>query len=93
ELPLREGANEIEVVAQLTDGREEARVFSVEYVVGAPERELQQQLERVRVENQALIERIKKDLALEMARTRKRQQQRRQLEVKGEAGSWPAARD
>lgn len=93
ELPLREGPNEIEVVAHLTDGREQARIFNVQYVVGAPERELQQQLKRVRMENEVLIDRIKKDLALEIVRARKRQKQRRQLEVRGEPEAWPAAGD
>ena len=46
---------------------------------GLPARELEEQLKRIRIENEALIGRIQEDLAVEVRRAR--QKQRRQLEV------------
>jgi len=74
EIPLEEGVNEIEVVALLQDDREASETFFIEYDRGRPTRELSEQLERVRSENEALIEEIKNSLAreIEEARVRRR---------------------
>lgn len=92
EIPLREGLNQIEVVARLDDGREPSRVFEIEYTRGLPARELSDQLKRIQLENEALIERIKADLAREMVAARRRQKQLRDLDVSGERPprTWPA---
>jgi Mg-chelatase subunit ChlD len=81
EIPLREGQNEIEVEAILTNGEHTTHVFSVAWVNRAPEQELEAQLRRIRMENEALIQQIKAELALDIERTRKRQKQKRSLSV------------
>jgi len=92
EIPLREGSNQIEVVARLDDGREPSRVFAIDYTRGLPDRELSAQLRRIQLENEALIERIKADMAREIVAARRRQKQLRDLDVSGERPprSWPA---
>jgi hypothetical protein len=72
EIPLEQGVNEIEVVALLEDDREASETFFVEYEPGRPTRELSEQLERVREENEALIEKIKDSLAREIEEARVR---------------------
>ncbi len=74
EIPLEEGENEIEVIAMLHDRREASETFTIEYRYAAPVRELVQELEKIRGENEVLIEQIKDRLAAEMEaeRTRKR---------------------
>jgi hypothetical protein len=74
EIPLEEGVNEIEVVALLQDDREASETFFIDYEQGLPARELSEQLERVRRENESLIEKIKDSLAqeIEQARVRRR---------------------
>jgi hypothetical protein len=79
EVPLVEGDNLIEVAAELAGGGEESTTFSVEYVRGAPARELAEQLKRIRVENEALIEEIRDRVARDMRR--QRQQRALELEV------------
>lgn len=94
EVGVVDGTNQIEVVAKLSDGREERRVFEIDFSEGKPKRELALELARVREENRALAEKIKKELALEIAQARKRQQQRKQLELGvDEKRALPAARD
>jgi hypothetical protein len=73
EIPLREGVNEIEVVARLLDDSRASKTFFIEYENGRPTAELSEQLERVRRENEALIEQIKSELAREMDHARVRQ--------------------
>jgi hypothetical protein len=92
EVPLLEGPNEIEVAAVMTDGRTVYEQFTIRYVHGAPERELEEQLKHLRIENEALIERIKADMARDIVRVRKREEQRRSLELKGDEtrARWPA---
>jgi hypothetical protein len=74
EIPLEEGLNEIDVVALLQDDREASTTFFIKYDRGRPTRELSEQLERVRRENESLIEEIKNSLAgeIEEARVRRR---------------------
>jgi len=74
EIALEEGVNEIEVVALLQDDREASESFFIDYEPGRPPRELVEQLERVRRENEALIDKIKDSLAreIEEARVRRR---------------------
>jgi predicted nucleic acid-binding protein len=79
EIQLAEGENEIEVAAVLTDDREARETFTVEFVRGRPTAELTQQLTRIRTQNEALIERIKDDLAREMAEARRRQRKNVQV--------------
>lgn len=79
EIPLEEGENEIEVAAILDDDRRASERFTVQYVKGAPTRQLTDRLIRVRAENEALIERIHQDLSREIRRTRTEQE--RQLDV------------
>ena len=61
----------------LMDGRERSRELVVEYREGRPTPELETQLAALRENNAALIEDIRKRLALEMERER----QRKNLEV------------
>jgi hypothetical protein len=88
EIPLEEGANEIEVLALLHDDRESSETFFVEYQDGRPTRELAEQLERVRHQNRSLIVEIKRSLAREIdeARVRRRDTsgQSRVVEMKAE---------
>jgi len=83
EIPLQEGVNEIEVVARLLDDSHASKTFFIEYENGRPPAELGEQLERVRRENEALIEQIKHELAREMdhARTRERGRQEKIVDV------------
>jgi hypothetical protein len=74
EIPLEEGENEIEVIAMLHDRREASESFTIEYRYAPPVRELVQKLEKIRGENEVLIEQIVDRLAAEMKveRARKR---------------------
>ena len=74
EISLEEGENEIQVIAMLHDRQEASETFTIEYRYGPPVHELVQQLEKIRGENEVLIEQIKERLAAEMEaeRTRKR---------------------
>ncbi len=84
EIPLAEGVNRIEVAARADDGREARESFEIEYVKGQPAEELAAQLKRIRIENEALIERIKENLAAEMVKARKRTRQERSLQIEVE---------
>jgi hypothetical protein len=55
--------------------------FEVDYVRGLPREELEKQLRRIRLENDALIEKIRADMARELVKARRRSGQRRQLDV------------
>lgn len=70
EVDLVPGMNEIEVVAHLVDDREASKTIFVEFQEGTPDQELVDQLERVRRENQALIDQIRRSLAREMESNR-----------------------
>ena len=70
EIDLIEGMNEIEVAAHLIDDSESSKTFTVEYRYGTPTEELLDQLERVRRENESLIEQIRRDLAREIESNR-----------------------
>ncbi len=84
ELPLREGENEIEVVARLHDGRKTSQSLSVRFERVQPRQELVLELDRIRAENRALAERLKARLAHEMERKRNRalrEKRSKQLEL------------
>ena len=74
------GANEIDVVAVLHDGRERAVALRVDYHPGASTPELEKQLTLVRERNEALIDEIRQRLAREM------EQQRKELDVSAGPG-------
>lgn len=79
EIPLVEGANRIQVTATLEDGGRTQESFVVAYLPGTPTEELERQLKELRIENAALIERVRADLAEEMET--KRGLQGRELEL------------
>ncbi len=81
EIPLEEGENLIHVEAFLDDGDAGSESFRIAYVRGAPTPELEEQLEEVRAENAALVERLRGELSEEMDRARKAQQRRLELSV------------
>ncbi len=91
EVGVVEGRNELEVVAKLSDGREQRSVFHVDFVEGRPQKELALELARVRKENRALIDQIKKELALEIVAARKRQAQRKGLRLEVDEKRTPPA--
>jgi len=66
DVPLTEGANRIEVKATLEDGGTKRKELIVAYRPGPPTSELERQLKELRIENAALIERIRAGLAEEM---------------------------
>ncbi|MBW2288801.1 MAG: SH3 domain-containing protein [Deltaproteobacteria bacterium] len=69
EVPLVEGANRIQVEATLEDGGTKQQNLVVAYRPGTPTSELERQLKELRIENAALIERVRADLAEEMKAT------------------------
>jgi hypothetical protein len=69
EVPLVEGANRIQVEATLEDGGTKQENLVVAYRPGTPTSELERQLKELRIENAALIERVRADLADEMKAT------------------------
>jgi hypothetical protein len=89
EVPLRVGENEIEIEATLHDGRSQSQRFAIEYRVGPPDHELRARLARIRAENAALVAQLKKQLALEMARSRRREPQEKALELSVEERARP----
>ena len=90
EVPLGEGANEIEVAAVLSDGSRGARILRVIYERGRPIAELELELERIRHENEALVERIRTNLALEVQASRRRQRKSLDVEVRTPVPAAPA---
>jgi hypothetical protein len=89
EVPLVVGENEIEVEATLHDGRSQRQRFAIEYRVGPPDHELRARLARIQQENAALIAQLKKQLALEMARSRQGERQGKTLELQVEERGRP----
>jgi hypothetical protein len=79
EVRLDEGENEIAVTAVLADGSRSSRHLRVIWERGRPVAELARELERIRRENEVLIERVRTRLALEVEAARRRQ--RKALEV------------
>jgi len=77
EIPLEEGPNHIEVEALLDDGGARNKSFVVAYHPGPATDELERQLEDLRAENAALVERIRASLVDEM----EEEQQRREIEL------------
>ena len=73
ELPLAEGANEIEVEAVLNDGSRTTRRLTVTWVDTKPIKALQARLADVRRENAALAEQVRDQLTREIRAERKRQ--------------------
>ena len=82
EIALEEGPNRIEVEALLDDSVAGREHFLVAYVPGTPTPELEEQLESLRSENAALLERIRGELVNEMNRTRGQQQRKLDLTVR-----------
>ena len=83
EVPLLEGENQIELAAVLSDGTRGVQSLRVVYQRARPVRELELELARIRRENEKLVERVRKKLALEAATARSRQ--RKSLDVEVEA--------
>lgn len=81
EISLTPGLNRIELSALLDDDREVNHAFEIDYVSGVPREELEKQLRRIRLENDALIEKIRADMARDVVKARRRSDQRRQLDV------------
>ena len=81
EIPLEEGENLIQVEAHLDDGDAGSESFRVAYVKGVPTPELEEQLEEVRAENAALVERLRGELSEEMDRARRAHQRRLELSI------------
>jgi hypothetical protein len=90
EVRLVEGVNEVEVAAVLSDGSRGARSLRVVYEHGRPIAELTLELERIRRENEALVERIRTRLALEVQESRRRQRKALDVEVRSPAPAAPA---
>ncbi len=90
EVPLAEGVNEIEVTAVLADGSRGAHSLRVVYERGRPIGELTLELERIRRENEALVERIRTNLALEVQAARRRQRKSLDVEVHAPVPAAPA---
>ncbi len=81
EIPLADGANEIRVVAVLGDGRRASETLLVEYQRIVPQQELVLELDRLRVENEALIARIKQRLTEEIQEVRSRRGEERRQKI------------
>ncbi|HEY8154763.1 MAG TPA: SH3 domain-containing protein [Myxococcota bacterium] len=81
EVPLEEGENEIEVAAVLADGSRGVRTVRLVYERARPIRELEIEIARIRRENEALVERVRKKLALEVQAARRRQRKSLDVEV------------
>lgn len=90
EIVLAPGSNRIELTARLDDGRSVDHAFDIEYVEGRPRRQLESQLKRIRLENEALIEKIRTDMARDMAKMRRQREQRKALDVTVDAPAAPA---
>jgi hypothetical protein len=90
EVPLEEGENEIEVAAVLSDGSRGVRTLRVIYEHGRPIAELELELERIRRENEALVERVRTNLALEVQTVRRRQRKSLDVEVRTPVPAAPA---
>ena len=73
ELPLAEGANEIEVEAVLNDGRTTSRKLTITWVDTKPIKALQARLAALREENAALVEQLREKLAREIRTVRSRE--------------------
>lgn len=84
EVPLVEGANRIQVTATLEDGGMKQENLVVAYRPGTPTSELERQLKELRIENAALIERVRSDLSEEMKATRRIQSREIDLSIENE---------
>jgi hypothetical protein len=71
EVPLKDGHNEIAVVAVLHDGREREASIAIDYHQGLTEPELAAQLKDLQLRNEGLIEDIRRRLAREIAEQKK----------------------
>jgi hypothetical protein len=79
ELPLEEGDNEIRIVAMLHDDDEAVETFTIQYRYLPPASDLEDELSRVRGENEAMMEEIRARLQAEMEAAR--EAQRKELEL------------
>ena len=73
ELPLAEGANQIEIEALLNDGRRTSRTLTITWVDTKPRKALQAKLATLREENAALVEQLREKLTREMREVRRRE--------------------
>jgi hypothetical protein len=76
ELPLAEGANEIEVEAVLNDGRRTSRKLTITWVDSKPIKALEARLAALRQENAALVEQLREKLTREIRSVRSRREER-----------------
>jgi Mg-chelatase subunit ChlD len=73
ELPLAEGANEIEVEVVLNDGRRSSRKLTITWVDTKPIKALESRLAALREENAALVEQLREKLTREIQTVRSRE--------------------
>jgi hypothetical protein len=85
DVPLIEGANRIQVKATLEDGGTKQENLVVAYRPGTPTSELERQLKELRIENAALIERVRAGLAEEMKTTSRLQHREVDLSIEESA--------
>jgi hypothetical protein len=90
EVRLAEGMNEIEVAGVLSDGSRGTHALRVFYERGRPLAELALELERIRRENEVLVERIRTKLALEVEAVRRRQRKSLEVEARAPVPAAPA---
>lgn len=90
EVLLAEGENEIAVSAVASDGSRSTRRLRVTWERGRPVAELALELERIRRENEALVERVRTQLALEVEAARRRQRKSLDVEVPAPVPAAPA---
>jgi hypothetical protein len=74
EVPLAEGANEIEVEAVLNDGRRVSRKLTITWVDTKPIKALEARLAALREENAELVEQLREKLTREIRTARSREQ-------------------
>jgi len=84
EVPLTEGENEIRVVAVLYDGRKATEDFTVDFRLVPPDPKLAERLQKIREDNQALVDRLKDDLTQDMQHDKRRRAGQRTLEIRTE---------
>jgi hypothetical protein len=84
EIDLAEGPNQIELVAVLYDGSEATETLQIHYEHGPSDEALAAALQRIRADNQALVDQIKSRLALEIQAARRRQGAQGRIEMAAE---------
>lgn len=84
EIDLAEGPNQIELVAVLYDESEATETLRIHFERGPTDDALSAELERIRSDNQALVDQIKRHLAFEIQQARKHRGARGRLEMAAE---------